>query len=107
MKNQSCWKEIPHKKKLEFLAHAISVYEAWDKFHPNDEDWGWQGICIVFKEWANIREYQRTRQMFPELMDEIDVLKARTGEHSVIEWKDTYACKGRIKLLKRVLKQIS
>ena len=108
MKNQSCHEEIPLKKKLDFLKHAIKKFEKWNSYHPDDVRWDWDGICIVFKNWANIRIWRNLKYMFPELWKEIERALVRTESRNVIEWENnSYACLGRLKLLQRVQKQIS
>lgn len=97
MKNQSPYQEIPLAKKIEFLSYAIKQYE-------DNENNDWDGMCVMFQKWAKIRRWTNLRFMFPELWKEIKKDLNKTGSYFIIKYVD--ACKGRIRLLKRVQKQL-
>ena len=99
MKNQSPYDEIPFAKKLNFLLFAITYYA--------NTDGGWDGICVVFRSWANIRNWWNVKYMFPELWEEIQKAIKKTKGDSIINYSDGYSKKGRIRLLTRVHAQLT
>ena len=100
MKNQSPYDEIPLEKKLDFLLFAIKSYE-------DLKGDGWDGICVVFRRWANIRNWKNVRFMFPELWEEIQKALKKTDGDSIINYSEGYGKTGRIRLLGRVYGQLT
>ena len=100
MKNQSPYAEIPLQKKLDFLTFAINYYN-----DAKGDDWN--AICIVYRTWANIRNYWNVQYMFPELWEEIQKALKKYQSDSVIGYSDGYGKIGRIRLLGRVHGQLT